>query len=290
MYTSPVIIDFHVHVFSPNIRQKREDYLRKDACFRSLYSNPKAKLATAEELIAAMDEAGVDISVIHNLGWISHQLCTETNDYILESIARYPRRLIGFCTIQPNAGEVAIAEAERCARSGAKGIGELRPDDQGFDLGDKELLQPLVDTCQKHNLILLAHASEPVGHLYPGKGEVYPQILYRFVLSFPHQPVVFAHWGGGLPFYGLMPEVGCNLANAWFDTAASPFLYRPSIFKHVGEIVGFDKILFGTDYPLMSQQRLINDIRRLDVLDKEKILGDNARMLLGLEQRDDRQG
>ncbi|HUV57072.1 MAG TPA: amidohydrolase, partial [Dehalococcoidales bacterium] len=91
-----MIIDFHTHVFPPQIKKKRNKYIDSDPCFAILYSNPKARLATADELIASMDEVGVDISVIVNIGWITHELCVETNDYILESVARYPNRLIGF--------------------------------------------------------------------------------------------------------------------------------------------------------------------------------------------------
>ena len=91
----------------------RNKYIDRDPCFAILYSNPKAKLATSEELIADMDKNGVDISVIVNFGWTTHDLCVETNDYILESIARYPKRLVGFCAVQPNSYEAAIDEIER---------------------------------------------------------------------------------------------------------------------------------------------------------------------------------
>jgi len=97
-----MIIDFHTHVFPPQIKKNRSKYIDSDPCFAFLYSKKDAKIATADELIASMDKAEVDISVIVNTGWITHELCVETNDYILESIARYPKRLVGFCAVQPN--------------------------------------------------------------------------------------------------------------------------------------------------------------------------------------------
>lgn len=133
-----MIIDFHTHIFSPRVRERRDEYIKRDPCFSLLYSQQKAKLATAEELIASMDETGVDLSVVLNIGWASHELCAETNDYILDSISRYPDRLIGFCCVQPKAGDAAIVELERCAKAGAGGIGEMRSDVQGFDLTDKQ--------------------------------------------------------------------------------------------------------------------------------------------------------
>ena len=280
-----VTIDFHTHVFPPWLRERRDEYVKSDACFSLLYSEPKAKLATVEDLIAGMDEDGVDLSVVLNIGWVSHELCVRTNDCILDSMSRYPGRLVGFCAIQPRAGEAAVAEIERCARAGAKGIGELRSDIQGFDLTDAETMGPIVEAAVKNNLLFLTHSSEPVGHQYAGKGSITPDILYAFVTSYPNLKTVCAHWGGGLPFYALMPEVGKALANVYFDTAATVFLYRPEIFEQISHIVGSDKILFGTDYPLMRQSRVITQVQssRLSEEDKTKILGGNAQSLLGAD-------
>jgi len=266
------------------VEERRAEYVRRDSCFSLLYSQPKAKLITAEELIASMDEAQVDLSVVLNIGWVNHELCVETNDYILDSISRYPDRLVGFCSIQPRAGDAALVELERCAKAGARGIGEMRSDIQGFDLTDKLIMQPLVDSVVQHGLILLTHASEPVGHQYTGKGSITPDVLYSFILGFPGLKLVCAHWGGGLPFYALMPEVARVLTNVFFDTAATIWLYQPQIFKQVSDIVGSDKILFGTDYPLISQSRIMTQIKSagLSEQDMAKIFGGNAQKLLNI--------
>jgi len=279
-----MIIDFHTHVFPPRIKQNRSQYIDNDPCFAMLYSKKEARLATAEELIESMDRAGIDVSVIVNTGWTTHELCVETNDYILESVARYPKRLIGFCAVQPQSPEAAIAEIERCARGGIKGVGEMRPDMQLFDLGDEEATQPIVEALRKHQLILLTHASEPVGHDYPGKGIITPDRLYPFITNFPDLTIVCAHWGGGLPFYALMPEVKQAMKNVFFDTAASPFLYSPQIYNQVIQLVGADKILFGSDYPLLAQARLLQEINSADLSEEAKslILSGNAQRLLNI--------
>ena len=279
-----MIIDFHTHVFPPRIKKNRSRYVDNDPCFAVLYSRKEAKLATADELIDSMDKAGIDISVIVNVGWLTHDLCVETNDYILESVARYPQRLIGFCTVQPQSPEAAIAEIERCAKGGARGIGEMRPDMQLFDLRDEEITRPVAEALQKHKLILLTHASEPVGHDYPGKGIITPDMLYPFITSFPDLTLVCAHWGGGLPFYALMPEVKQAMKNVFFDTAASPFLYNPQIYSQVANLIGADKILFGSDYPLLTQTRLVQEINAADLSGEAKnlLLADNARRLLNI--------
>jgi hypothetical protein len=79
-----------------------------------------------------------------------------------------------------------------------------------------------------------------------------------------------------------MPEVASALANTFFDTAATPFLYQPTIFRHVAEIAGANKILFGSDYPLMSPRRVIAQIESLGLPQETEtmILEDNARRLL----------
>jgi len=280
-----MIIDFHTHIFPPGIKKNRGNYIDSDSCFAILYSSPDAKLATADELIASMDKEGIDISIVLNTGWTTHELCVETNDYILESIARYPQRLIGFCTVQPRSLGAALDEIERCAKGGIRGVGEMRPDMQLLDLMDEEVMTPFIEVITKHNLILLTHASEPVGHEYPGKGGITPDILYPLITSFPDLTLVCAHWGGGLPFYALMPEVKKAMSNVFFDTAASPFLYNPQIYNQVSQLVGADKILFGSDYPLLAQSRLLKEIESLDLPEETErlILSGNAQRLLGIK-------
>ena len=84
-----------------------------------------------------------------------------------------------------------------------------------------------------------------------------------------------------------MPEVKEALKNVYFDTAASPFLYKSDIYKHVVQLIGEDKILFGSDYPLIPQRRFLKEIRGLDLPEKtkEKILAGNAQHLLGIFRR-----
>ncbi len=265
------------------MREERAEFCRQDSCFREFFTVPKARIACAEDLIASMDECGIDVSVLLSAGWDTNETCRLTNDYVLESAARYPKRLVPFCVVQPADREAAVRELERCAQAGARGIGEMRSDSQGYDLGDKDLMEPIMEVARKHRMIFLTHASEPVGHTYPGKGSITPESMYRFILNFPDQPVVFAHWGGGLPFYGLMPEVAAAMAHTYFDCAATPFLYRPQVFESVAAMVGADKILFGSDYPLLSPKRVMDQIAcaALPADQRSLILGGNARRLLG---------
>ena len=277
-----MIVDFHTHIFPPWLIEQRERYLQRDATFAELFADPKAKMATAEELIEAMDEDGVDRSVAMGIGWTDQGVAREVNDYIIESVGRYPERIVGFASISPAWGSAAVHEAERCADSGLRGIGELHPDSQGYDIGDEKTMAPLMEVARQRGLIVTTHSSEPVGHTYAGKGETTPAKLWRFVQSFPDNTIVCAHWGGGLPFYALMPEVAESLANVYFDSAASPFLYRPEVFESVKGLVGVERILMGSDFPLLRASRLVTQVEEsgLSQDDKAAILGGNAEKLL----------
>lgn len=279
-----MIIDFHVHIFPDSVRNDRTPYLERDATFGHLYSDPRARLSSAELLVERMDRDGVDVAVTLGMGWQVHEFAVESNDYILESARVFPERLVPFCTVNPALGDIAIKELERCADLGARGVGELHSYAQGYRLDDEGIMGPFMEAAIARDLIVLTHSSEPVGHVYAGKGTVTPDELCRFIETYPEAKIVCAHWGGGLPFYALMPEVAEALGNVYFDSAASPFLYVPDVFANAVNLVGRDKVLFGTDYPLISQKRLLDQVegQGLDAEVKEAVLGGNARTLLGL--------
>ncbi len=137
-----MIIDFHTHILPPAVKADRRRYLAKDAAFAAIYASEKARIVTAEDLIAAMDENGIDVSVIVNYSWSTHEFCVETNDYLLESAAKYPQRLKAFCSVNSFTLDDALKEIERCSKAGAKGIGELRPDLMAADYTQKDVIVP----------------------------------------------------------------------------------------------------------------------------------------------------
>ncbi|MCL0029001.1 amidohydrolase family protein [Dehalococcoidia bacterium] len=279
-------LDFHSHIFPPWLRQQRDRWLARDATFKALYSNPTAKMATAEELVAAMDRDSVHMAVVMGIGWTDHGLARDVNDYIIHSVSRYPDRLVGFAGVNPADGDGAAEEADRCTRAGLIGVGELHPDTQRFDLGDPATTAPLFEAAQDHGLVITTHCSEPVGHTYPGKGSTTPDVVLRFIENarrFPDVKIVCGHWGGGLPFYALMPEIAETLENVYFDTAASPFLYGPEVYQVVARLIGVEKILLGSDYPLIDHSKALAYLAEsgLTKLQQQMILT-NGPALLGL--------
>ena len=286
------VVDIHAHVFPPEVVADRARFVAADAAFAELYASPKARLATAEDLRAGMDAAGVDVSVAVGFAWSDPELCRHHNDYLLEAADRSGGRVLAFPTLPLAAGDAAIAaEARRCAAAGARGFGELRPEpveglrpeNLGFDLAG-EPGRRLGRLARELGLPLLFHASEPVGHAYAGKQGLRLESLYGFIRANPGTQVIAAHWGGGLPFYALMPEVKEALADVYFDTAASSFLYQPAVYRLACEAVGAEHILFGSDFPLLSQARSRQRVEEAvaDPVARDLILGGNARRLLGL--------
>jgi len=279
-----MLIDFHTHIFPPDIQRHRERYCARDPWFDKLYSNPGTRIATAEDLIAEMDESGVEVSVTFSFGWTDTGLIEETNNYVIDVMRRYPKRIYGMAVLQPTAGAQAVRELDRCARAGMIGLGELMPHGQGYKLSDIELLMPVMEVVREHQLIVLSHCSEPIGHIYPGKGDVTLQDVVTFLTEFPDVPFVAAHWGGGLPFYCLMPEIEQITANVWYDTAATAYLYRNTIVPVVAELVGVERILFASDFGLLRQRRIMDYVSQsgLDADAVANVLGRNAQQLLGL--------
>jgi len=277
-----VIIDAHVHIHRPEVAACREEYCGRESYFRALYSEPKVRMATVEELIRAMDEDGVSRSVVCGFAWCDAGLCRDDNDYIMEAVRRWPDRLIGLAVVNPATGEEAVREMERCARGGLRGLGELMPDGQGYELGDLATMRPIMEAAQALGWVVMTHANEQVGHDYAGKGRTGPEAVLRLAQAFPAVKIICAHWGGGLLFYELMPEVREALRNVYYDTAASPYLYDDRIFR-LGMEIAPDKVLFGTDYPLLRARRYIKSIRkaRLSLEAEAALMGGNAARLFG---------
>jgi hypothetical protein len=238
----------------------------------------------AAELLLAMDEAGVAQAVVCGWPWADPGLCREHNDYLAEIAAASRGRLAWLGCVAP-ASPGAAAETDRCLALGASGIGELNGDAQGFDVAAPDALSGIADMLAGAGLPLLLHASEPVGHRYPGKGTATPDRLLAFLEAQPNLSVVLAHWGGGLPFYELMPEVGALCRNVSYDTAASSYLYGPGVFRAVLEIVGGERVLWGSDHPVLGMGPFLRRTERLAKLRPEEVelvMAGNARRVYRL--------
>ncbi|MBW2166830.1 MAG: amidohydrolase family protein, partial [Deltaproteobacteria bacterium] len=169
--------------------------------------------------------------------------------------------------------------------AGLSGIGEIAFYQSGIDGASQEKLKPLMEICEDKNIPILIHTNEPVGHYYPGKTPNTLEQIYRLVRKFSNNKIVLAHWGGGMFFFNLLKkEVGEYLKNVYFDTAASPFLYYPQIYQIAIQIIGKNKILFGSDFPLLKPAKYFSEFEEAGLSKDEikSICGNNAAGLLKL--------
>ena len=275
--TAPAVfgtIDAHTHIFPPDVVLKREEFWRRDGWFGALYRAPTAKIATAEDLIAAMDRSGVAVSVVLAFGWHDGALGRMHNAYLLDAARRYPGRLVPFAHVAPDDADPDL--------DGFAGIGEWMPEGQGFTLDEHGRLAAQLGAARERNIPILSHVSEPVGHAYPGKSNVTPAQIWRLARAFPNNRFIAAHWGGGLLFYELMPKVRQDLQNVWYDTAAGRLLYAETIYAAALRVLSPEKILWGSDFPVLSQRLDLRALRRvgLDDAAQQAILGGNCRALL----------
>ncbi len=277
-----MIIDCHTHVFPEEVRKDREAFCKKDEGFAFIYDRPKAKMVGVEDLIVSMDESGIDRSVICGFPWSQPDLCSFQNQYLMESASRYPNRLIAFVSLLFSNPDWSEKELDRAVKGGAQGIGEIAFYRDEMTSQDILSMKPILAQMERQGIPLLVHTNETIGHAYPGKGRTPLERYYEMILSFPSLPIILAHWGGGFPFYELMPEVAKVMANVYYDTAASPFLYSKRIYAIAREIVGVEKIFFGTDFPLISPRRYYKELEGsgLSKQDREKILGLNFSRLI----------
>ncbi len=254
--------DAHTHAFPPEVCRRREDYFADEPAFRLLYGSPTARLVDPGELVAALGDAGVARAVVMGFPWRQERLWRRHHEVLLEAARRWPEVVIPFCAVNPLESG-AVREVERCLAAGFRGVGELAwyTEDPRGSLA--AALLPLAELCRHYRVPLAVHVNDPVGigHTYAGKASVPLEELYACLSQAPEVTWILAHWGGGLPFYGLCkrgaPEV---FRRVYFDTAASPYLYRPAIYRAALEMVGAEKILFGTDFPLLTAARCLRDL------------------------------
>ena len=280
-----MIIDAHTHIFPERIRRNREKYFADEPAFKKLYQSPKSRLIGAREMLASMDDSQVDKAVVFGFPWKAPLLFKQHNDYISEVVKRYPQRFIGLGCFDPFSDGVA-EETRRCLqKAGLSGIGELAFYQTGIENSSLPRLEPVMEICRGLDLPVLIHTNEPIGHSYPGKTPNTLAQIYQLIQTFPRNKIVLAHWGGGLFFFSLLKkEVIEALKNVYFDTAASPYLYDADVYRLAIQRVGVEKILFGSDFPLLPPIRYFDEIKTAGLSEDEmqQICGLNAAALFNV--------
>lgn len=276
-----MIVDSHVHVFSQGFCDRADAVRASEPWFEVCHPAGKV-IATAGELIGAMDEDEVDASVVMGWPFVSAALCREANDFAADIQRRHAGRIVGFGMVNP-LDPAAPDEVRRCARLGLRGIGELNSDAQGWTFEGPEIAR-VAAAAQECGLIVNLHLSEPVGHDFPGRGTAWPARLLTWRARFPGVTTVASHLGGGLPFYATIAEVADACRNLWFDLSAGPFLYKPEAYAVAARACGSDRLLYGSDYPLLRRRRYERQFAAsgLGKAELAAVMGGNAGRLFGL--------
>lgn len=294
-----MIVDAHIHAYPPEVfadpvrwgTAHREPWWTY--CVAPPHQRTLQGWATVEELLRDMDTAGVDQVVMLGWYWENQDTCDLQNTWFTGWHRAHPDRIQGFASVNPAAGAPAREALERALDGGLCGIGELLPQAQGGDLLDDDWSRVFALAAARRVPVNL-HVTDPLS-ITPGSC-VKPTRLEPYVeMVKMHQATTFilAHWGGGIPFYELNPRLRPLFRNVYYDTAASPLLYDPSVYRRVADIVGAERILFGTDYPLFTHPWIeeIPDFRRdlaeargagLTAAETDLVLGNNAARLLHL--------
>ncbi len=273
-------IDSHIHITPPDIIRDFKKIGKTEPYFRLLSETPHNRFATYEQVAEHLQDNSFDKGIVFGFGFQDMGLCRYVNDYTMEAVRRYPDLLVGFMVLPVRHPDMA-KEIHRCYDGGLRGMGELFPEGQQMELATLHQTN-LKHYLKEYRLPLLLHTNETVGHPYAGKTKVTMQEVEAFLLHHQEIPIILAHFGGGLLFFELMKELRAAFANVYYDTAAAVFLYDKAIYRVAREIGILDKLLFGTDYPLLPISRYAESLSELTESEKALVLGENAAKILKL--------
>jgi predicted TIM-barrel fold metal-dependent hydrolase len=209
-----------------------------------------------------------------------------SNDEVLEIAAANDDVLIPFVSVDPHRGKRAVSEARRLIAKGARGF-KFHPNLQGF-FPDDRLAYELYGVIEEAGIPALFHTGHSgMGSGMPGGGGIRlkysnPMAVDDVAVDFPGMPIVLAH--PSFPWQEEAISVAMHKAQVYIDLSGwSPKLFPPVLLQYANTVLQ-DKVLFGSDYPVITPDRWLRDFERIEIRDdvRPKILKDNAARLLGL--------
>ena len=289
------VVDSHVHLYPPEInrdpagwaRAAREPHWAALCTRRRRDGRPVQAFPSGDELLRAMDGAGVDRAVLLGWYWENPDTGAAQNRFYAEVARAHPDRLAAFATFHPRAGRAAaLAEIRRAHAEGFCGIGELSPHSQGYGLDDPVFREALALAAELRMPVNL-HVTDPESRSYPGRVETPLAEIAQLAREMPAVTFILSHWGGLLP---LREAAVAGLTNLYYDSAASPLLYDAAVWKRFLAVVPAPRVLFGSDFPLnlyprldadAAMDRLVAEVRAagLEPAQEESVLSGTARRL-----------
>jgi len=273
-------IDVHVHVPEPKGDPGAEERQQVASYFRasSLPQSPDEMY----EKYKSLDLMGIIFSIDSETRSGDRYV---GNDYVAGVVRKYPEQFIGFASVDPWKGAIAVQELERAVNElGLRGL-KLMPITQAFFPNDQRFY-PLWEKCAELGVPALFHTGQTgIGAGTPGGGGLklkysQPLCLDDVAADFPNLTIIMAH--PAVPWQEEQLSVALHKANVYIDLSGwSPKYFRPVLIQYANTILQ-DKVLFGSDYPLIQPDRWLDDFERLDIKEevRRKILLENARKLL----------
>jgi hypothetical protein len=235
------------------------------------YDAPVRNHGLASELLERGSVIGVEKFCVYSVATKPEQV-SSINDFIVEAVKKEPK-FIGFASVHPEQNDI-LEEIERAKNLGLKGI-KLHPDFQKFP-ADISSLDEAYELMAALNLILIIHAGdERYSYSNPDK-------IAKILHKHPRLKIVAPHFGG----YTEWDDVLRYLAgkDLWFDTSSSLWKLPVEKAKKIIEVHGYERFLFGTDFPMWNHDEELRSFLNLGLSDASNnaILYGNAKKLLGL--------
>jgi len=266
------IIDSHNHIWPDKIVHKAKDFLEK------AFNHKMVDLPVAGNLLKYMDDAGINKSVISSVASRPDQVISINN--WLFSIKQ--DRFIKFASMHPFyyefAGQRAFADEMKRIKDNAFGI-KLQPEFQDFYVDDEKVF-PLYEKLTELGIPALFHCGVELSA--PGVVKSSPDRILKILDKFPEMKVIGAHMGGFLMWEEVLEKLAGR--NIYFDTSDSIRAMKPELLNGFFEKHGFDRIIYGSDFPMQIPKEEVDFIKSLEITEenKQKILSLNIKKLLSL--------
>jgi predicted TIM-barrel fold metal-dependent hydrolase len=209
------------------------------------------------------------------------------NEEVAQSCAAHPGVLIPFASIDPHRGPAGVREARRLVSDfGVRGF-KFHPSLQGFSPDDR-IAYPLYEAIEELGVPALFHTGQTgIGAGLPGGGGIRlrysnPMLVDDVAVDFPELRIILAH--PSFPWQDEALAVATHKPYVYIDLSGwSPKYFPPLLVRYANTLLR-DKVLFGSDYPVITPDRWLADFDKLDIKPevRPKILKDNAARLLGL--------
>lgn len=275
-------IDIHSHLRTGERREAATPHADADRLFKTdLRTADPVEFYTERRMMAVLFDVDAEAATGQRM----------SNDEIAETVTRSSGVLIGFASVDPWKGRAAIRELERCRDLGLRGL-KVQPITQGFWLNDPQF-RPLWDACQELELPVMVHTGTTgIGAGSPGGrglrlkyGQPVPA-LDDLAAEFPRLQLIAAHFAW--PWHLELLAVARHKANVFVDLSGwAPRYVPPEVVRYCNSVIP-DQFLFGSDFPLLSPDRWLNEFHDLGLKPevRRKVLYENACRLLGLDVTD----